>query len=86
MRKIRLNLDALAVESFSTTGDREKSPGTVHAHDATILMGCVSGDSDCATCQPFGCPADTQTCFASCGRTNGYQVCFGTCLVDCAEN
>jgi len=35
MNKIRLNLDALAVETFATTKDRGAKRGTVRGHDST---------------------------------------------------
>ena len=72
MRKIRLKLDDLAVDSFRTDGGEETKAGTVHAHDTFF---CSAG-SECATCQAWGCPADTSTCFVSCARTDGYNVCF----------
>lgn len=75
MHKIRLNVDELTVESFDTANGRGKKDGTVHGHDFSLQVQCGSVNSDCATCQPGGCPRDTQTCFASCGRTNGFQVC-----------
>jgi hypothetical protein len=75
MRKIRLDVENLMVESFSTDGGEEKKVGTVHGHAFTEWEGCVvSGMSDCATCDG-GCPRDTMTCFASCRMTNGYQAC-----------
>lgn len=39
MEKIRLDLDELAVESFSTDGEPEAERGTVKAHGATGLCG-----------------------------------------------
>jgi hypothetical protein len=60
MRKIRLSIDTLAVESFNTAGAGEKNAGTVHAHDAT---------------EPLVCGFSRGTCFQSCGMTNGYQYC-----------
>ncbi|HEX6751007.1 MAG TPA: hypothetical protein VF092_27205 [Longimicrobium sp.] len=76
MRKIRLDLDDLAVESFRTADGGEKKAGTVRGYDVTQFAGCPppSEYSDCATCLE-GCPADTLTCMASCRMTNGYQVC-----------
>ncbi len=73
MRKISLNIDDLAVESFTTAASEGKKDGTVRGHDATFLPGCNS-DSACASCLE-GCPRDTLTCFASCRMTNGYQAC-----------
>lgn len=74
MRKLRLKLDDLAVESFGTADPRGRKPGTVHGHYDTSWEGCGSGASECQTCRPFGCAQDTVTCFAGCG-TNYYQIC-----------
>jgi hypothetical protein len=75
MRKIRLNIDDLAVESFKTAAAEGKT-GTVKGNGWTEFEGCVVSDgaSACATCDG-GCPQDTSTCFASCRMTNGYRVC-----------
>lgn len=77
MRKIRLNVDELAVESFRTAAS-EGTAGTVQGQGFTAMAGCVisGGVSACATCDG-GCPQDTSTCFASCQMTNGYQKCIG---------
>lgn len=61
MRKIRLDLDALAVESFSTAGREHTPAGTVHAHDAESdiptlhtghhgCYGCVGSLHSCREC------------------------------------
>ena len=83
MRKLRLEIENLIVESFQTN-EGGKRGGTVRGYfteletcTQTMINTCNSKDSECATCQPLGCPGDTQTCFGTCGRTNGYQVCFG---------
>ena len=55
MKKIRLNLDALAVETFATTTDDGRDRGTVRGHDSDgsgigcISLGCdsVSGLEQC---------------------------------------
>jgi len=74
MHKIRLKIDDLAVESF-TTAESEKKAGTVRGHALTELFGCPPSEfSNCATCLE-GCPQDTMTCFASCRMTNGYHAC-----------
>jgi hypothetical protein len=44
--KIKLNLDALSVESFETDNDARDGRGTVHAHDADPTR-------TCNTRQPF---------------------------------
>ncbi|HET7232951.1 MAG TPA: hypothetical protein VFJ16_23280 [Longimicrobium sp.] len=55
MRKLTLDLDSIAVESFDATATGEaRAPGTVRAHDAAPavqtlpLSNCVF--SACATC------------------------------------
>ncbi|MBV9108217.1 MAG: hypothetical protein JO306_02290 [Gemmatimonadetes bacterium] len=56
MHKLRLDLDALAVETFAPTAAGDARPGTIQAHDAeptpvirTLpLSNCVY--SACATC------------------------------------
>jgi hypothetical protein len=72
MRKIRLKIDDLAVDSFKTAGKDAAKAGTVRGYET---FWC-SEDSGCATCQPGGCPHETSTCFQSCAMTDGYNVCF----------
>lgn len=80
MRKIRLRLDELTVESFDTAERNGKRQGTVRGHGwsdwegCTQFDGCGSGASLCATCAE-GCPQDTVTCFASCRMTDGLHAC-----------
>ncbi|HEX6751009.1 MAG TPA: hypothetical protein VF092_27215 [Longimicrobium sp.] len=75
MRKIRLSVEDLAVESFRTSEGAEKKVGTVRAHDSgTDFDGCVSYYSNCATCLE-GCPRNTLTCYGSCRMTNGDVAC-----------
>jgi hypothetical protein len=59
MRKIRLEIEDLSVESFSV-GKGGKDTGTVHAHATTIADGCNFSRG---------------TCFQSRAMTNGYQYC-----------
>jgi hypothetical protein len=75
MRKIRLSIEELSVESFNTAGSEDKRQGTVRGNGWSEWEGCQnSPDTMCATyCE--GCPQDTMTCFASCRMTNGYQAC-----------
>lgn len=74
MRKIRLDIEDLVVESFGPA-DGKGGKGTVHGHDATRLAGCGPSElSNCATCLE-GCPADTMTCYFSCRMTDGFQPC-----------
>lgn len=62
MRKIQLEIDDLAVESFSTAKGGAENAGTVRGHDAATIAD--------------GCPNISRgTCFQSCAMTNGYQFC-----------
>lgn len=71
MKKIRLQLDALAVESFETTA-AEKAKGTVFGEECSCLTDC--------TCP--GCPTCDNTCPLSCNGTCNEFTCGGddTCL------
>ena len=44
MQKIRLNLDALALESFAVSPDAERGHGTVDAHEAGPTRNCNTPD------------------------------------------
>jgi hypothetical protein len=61
MRKIRLDVDELSVESFDTNRGEGAAAGTVRGHAVTSLAD--------------GCNFSRGTCFQSCGMTNGYQYC-----------
>ena len=69
MRKLRLDLDAVQVESFAT-------------HSAGLARGTVDARQGRET---FGCPAPTaNTCAATCdcgggGTGTGMITCYGTC-------
>lgn len=69
MRKLKLDLDQLVVDSFSTQV-RPKRGGTVRGQACTCY-------TQCDTCP--GCP----TCDASCNGTCG-ATCAGTCGGSCA--
>ncbi len=64
MRKIRLELDRLAVQSFSTADDTRSTEGTVRAHDATV---------GCQTYRHEGCGP---TAFETCAWTLQGAPCF----------
>ena len=63
MKKMKLNLEALAVDSFDTTRTAVRD-GTVFGEQCTCATNC--------TCP--GCP----TCHESCNGTCG-DSCYGTC-------
>lgn len=72
MKKLRLDLDALVVETFATRPCEDDPRGTVRAHDATEYP-CNDSDLQCA---PTG--FYYETCNVSCA-----YMCFpsgnGTC-------
>lgn len=70
MRKIRLDIDDLTVESFRPAEGEEKKVGTVRGHDVTQPAdGCASGQLGCETYFCFS----RGTCFQSCGTD--YRPC-----------
>jgi len=87
MRKTRLALEDLAVDSFDT-GSGRAAGGTVHGHQLTPRCGwdpthygtcqgtCVDSCGG-PTCEYPCQTANTchLTCQAGCSWTNGYQVC-----------
>ena len=75
MRKTRLTLDDLDVQSFST-GDGDGRRGTVRAHDApTDQVECPTADPEWDTCW--------QTCVGTCDwmDCNGSRWCTWECPV-----
>jgi hypothetical protein len=76
MRKIRLDLDTLSVESFSTVRGKEDRDGTVFGHlpPFTYQLYCSDGNTCYETCDGCGtAPSDCGTCDTNCG----------TCATDC---
>lgn len=79
MKKMRLDVDTLAIESFDTSGDPTDPRGTVHGHAPPHTEGpeCDSIDicsgydcSDVTECGTCGVTACNGTCYdASCGAT-----------------
>ena len=66
MRKMKLDLEGLAVESFATRTEDAEVQGTVHGNAITNF--CVSFRSGCDTCQ--------LSCTGSCATgLNCHQVC-----------
>ena len=66
MAKLKLALDALDVQSFDTDGGRGRT-GTVHGHDTVQTEWCT-GYPDCIS---RGCATPKETCYGSCGCTQG---------------
>jgi hypothetical protein len=89
MRKLKLELDALAVESFGTLPERDARRGTVeafsHVCPATTLCIDTYNPATCvATCG--SCPGNTCafTCGATCNYTCDDPSCV-TCLTNCGQ-
>jgi hypothetical protein len=58
MRKLKLEIDALSVQSFATTAPDAPRRGTVRAAEGTVVTAC-------GTCVGETC--EGPTCFTSCG-------------------
>lgn len=59
MKKLRLELDSLAVDSFPTS-ERKEERGTVRAH-TDIYTGCCSFDTCIFQCDTMYCPEPPNT-------------------------
>lgn len=68
MRKLTLKVENLKVDSFDT-GDEHGRRGTVQGHD-TIETEWCTGYPDCISKRPE-CQTPRDTCYGSCGCTNG---------------
>lgn len=78
MKKLRLELDALRVESFSTAGEA-RGRGTVHGNAPVEPPELYTQSEDPVQCQTQG-----YTCLASCnGSCNSCYSCDGTCHGSC---
>ncbi|HEV7590346.1 MAG TPA: hypothetical protein VGO40_19705 [Longimicrobium sp.] len=92
MSKLRLNVDALQVQSFLTTDEHGQAPGTVEGYDsgrppgATRQQSCPGFEATCpVTCDDYTCAGFT--CYGdSCDYTCHTNVCacelsdFGSCI------
>ncbi|HVX41149.1 MAG TPA: hypothetical protein VHB25_16400 [Gemmatimonadaceae bacterium] len=84
MKKIRLNLDDLQVDSFETTEPDSTRPGTVFgmASDPTVCGWGTCGNTDCnvLTCNPTSA---NDTCVSTqdfqCGTGDNTQYTDGSC-------
>jgi hypothetical protein len=72
MRKLKLDLEELSVESFSTTPEPHREGGTVFGQQCTCYTQC--------TCP--GCPTCDASCNGTCGGTCDAS-CNGTCDATC---
>jgi hypothetical protein len=84
MRKLKLGLDALRVESYVTSAETDDR-GTVQANDSP--SGNPFGCSNLPTC-----PFTPGTCYNSCQGTcddsclaSCYESCQGTCYLSCPD-
>ena len=75
-KKLRLALDALAVESFVAV-EEAAGHGTVAGHDSTEADDGCSGLPD--TCYNTCYPTCYNTCLRSCAGTCRWQTCNTTC-------
>jgi hypothetical protein len=67
MAKLRLDLDALGVESFETTEDARALTGTVRAHDSLSEGQDTCGESGVYTCDYGTICLPQSTLAPSCG-------------------
>jgi len=76
MKKIRLDLDTLSVESFDTRAGGDAADGTVFGHipPETYAKYCSDGQ----TCEATGCFGTAATDCGTCGAS----AC-GTCATNC---
>lgn len=79
MKKIKLDLDDLKVESFDTQ-PQDASDGEVFGYQCPTYPGCPTCDATCPSTCPNTCP---NTCFntcsgVGCGETFPIRSCFPT--------
>ena len=80
MAKLRLNVEALEVQSFLTTDEKGQTPGTVEGYDSrtpslTRQQSCPGFEATCPeTCDDYTCGG--WTCYGdSCDYTCHTNVC-----------
>jgi len=84
MRKVKLSLDGLAVESFATVAESGEYRGTVQGFATKPWQGCPFQTADtCADPCPSDAGSCAGTCVASCAVTCDY-TCPATCAATCA--
>jgi hypothetical protein len=78
MKKLRLDLDQLTVDSFDTASHAEKK-GTVFGEQCTCYTNCTC--PGCPTCDNTACGQNTcYTCEWSCGGSCWYTECGGNTI------
>jgi len=90
MRKLKLDLDVLAVESFDTEAEQARRRGTLFGRDSgTAYTDCWG--LTCPNCDPTAlvfctdqCGSVEETCARTCATCayscDGWHTCFGTCV------
>jgi hypothetical protein len=79
MKKLRLELETLTVESFDTVWRREK--GTVAAHGTHMGFSCDVGESCDGACGTFFCGTG-----ASCDEFSCVDTCAHTGCTNCVQS
>jgi hypothetical protein len=95
MRKLSLNLEDLAVESFATD-EAVDSRGTIRGAQisqttcAQVICDCETNGTECETqgCETYDCPVETQnrTCPASCTFFCSHSCPVNTCAYTCGDS
>lgn len=85
MKKLKLDLDNLRVDSFDTTpAEGNGGRGTVFGHAESFQYGCTDGAScdscagSCGTCEA-SCCGTCNTCYTNCGTCPCDYSCNGSC-------
>lgn len=94
MKKLKLDLDDLRIDSFDTTpafGERQR--GTVVGAAPETYYGCNSEGETCDTCRTcndtcwytcgVSCGGTCNTCYTNCGTCPGQWTCDVTCCGSC---
>ena len=69
MRKIRLEMDALSVESFAPAGAPEvRARGTVRGAADTLVRSCQTQQYDCTAQGGYTCDYGSCVSFPACAR------------------
>ncbi len=83
MKKLKLSLDDLEVESFETTPEIADTKGTVVGYGGGTAWGETCVASECGSCGGTCFETCGNTCGGTCGRSCGgscVNTCLGTCL------
>ena len=93
MKKLKLDLDELSVESFATTPERGREGGTVFGQNHCTCYtqctcpGCPTCDASCnGTCGGTCAGTCDASCNGTCGCPSGDYTCDYTCGPDCDPN